>query len=244
MSVDWLMSPGMVLFGGAVLAYYLTGRNRIILLSLPLLCLAMIWLGEDSVVVGLMGYELILVQKSSLGLLFATTFAVMALGGLWFAFKQASRSELAAAQLYAGSSIGLVLCGDFITFFIFWELMAIGSTWILFSTSTATSSNNAAFNAAMRYALIHLLSGMLLLWGIVGLIEQSGDASLRLLGLSSIYEWLILIGFLINAGAPRYRLGLPTHIPKGASVAVSFYRHLPPNRQSSPCWSYLLARRF
>jgi len=120
MSVDWLMSPGLILFGGAVLAYYLSARNRIILLLPPLLCLAMIWLGEDSVVVELMGYELILVQNSSLGLLFATTFAVMAFGGLWFALKQASRTELSAAQLYAGSSIGLVLCGDFITFFIFW----------------------------------------------------------------------------------------------------------------------------
>ena len=225
MSVDWLMSPALILFGGAVLAYYLRGRSKIILLLLPLLCLAMIWLGEDSVVVGLMGYELILVQKSSMGLLFATTFAVMALGGLWFAFKQASRSELAAAQLYAGSSIGLVLCGDFITFFIFWELMAIGSTWILFSTSTATSSS-AAFNAAMRYALIHLFSGMLLLWGVVGLIEHSGDASLRLLGLSSIYEWLILIGFLINAGAPPLSAWVADAYPEGSisgSVFLSAY---------------------
>ncbi len=211
MSVDWLMSPGLILFGGAVLAYYLRGRSRIILLLLPLLCLAMIWLGEDSVVVELMGYELILVQKSSLGLLFATTFAVMALGGLWFALKQASRTELSAAQLYAGSSIGLVFCGDFITFFIFWELMAIGSTWILFSTGTATS-----FNAAMRYALIHLFSGMLLLWGIVGLIEHSGDAGLRLLGLSSIYEWLILIGFLINAGAPPLSAWVADAYPEGS----------------------------
>ena len=216
MSVDWLMSPGFILFGGAILTYYLGERNRIILLLLPLLCLVMVWLGEDSVVVGLMGYELSLVQKSSLGLLFATTFAVMAFGGLWFAFKQASRSELAAAQLYAGSSIGLVLCGDFITFFIFWELMAIGSTWILFSTSTATSFNNAAFNAAMRYALIHLFSGMLLLLGIVGLIEQSGDTSLRLLSLSSIYEWLILIGFLINAGAPPLSAWVADAYPEGS----------------------------
>ena len=211
MSVDWLMSPGLILFGGAVLAYYLRGRSRIILLLPPLLCLAMIWLGEDSMAVELMGYELILVQKSSLGLLFATTFAVMALGGLWFALKQASCTELSAAQLYAGSSIGLVLCGDFITFFIFWELMAIGSTWILFSTGTATS-----FNAAMRYALIHLFSGMLLLWGIIGLIEHSGDVGLRLLGLSSIYEWLILIGFLINAGAPPLSAWVADAYPEGS----------------------------
>ena len=196
MGIDWLMSPSLILLGGAVLTCYLKKSNRVILLLLPILCLAMMWLGEDHVVAGLMGYQLIIIQKSSLGLLFATTFAVMALGGLLFALKQASCTELSAAQLYAGSAIGLVLCGDFITFFIFWELMAIGSTLILFSATTT-----ASFNAAMRYALIHLFSGMILLWGIIGLIEHSGDASLRLLSLSSIYEWLILIGFLINAGA-------------------------------------------
>ena len=217
MSLDWLMSPSLILLGGAVLTCYLKKHHRIILLLLPLLCLAMIWLGEDNIVASLMGYQLILVQKSSLGLLFATTFAVMALGSLLFALKQASCTELSAAHLYAGSAVGLVLCGDFITFFIFWELMAIGSTLILFSENTT-----ASFNAAMRYALIHLFSGMILLWGIIGLIEHSGDASLRLLSLSSIYEWLILIGFLINAGAPPLSAWVADAYPEG-SVSGSVF---------------------
>ena len=210
MNIDWLMSPGFILIGGAIFAAYLKTSNRVILLLLPLLCLAMIWLGGDNVNVGLLGQQLMLVQKSGLGLLFATTFAVMALGGLLFALKQASRAELSATLLYAGSAIGLVLCGDFITFFIFWELMAIGSTMILFSSTMATS-----FNAAMRYATIHLFAGMILLWGIIGLIEESGDTSLRLLDLSSIYEWLILIGFLINAGAPPLSAWVADAYPEG-----------------------------
>ena len=217
MILDWLMAPGLILIGGAVLACYLNVGSRIVLLLLPLSCLAMIWLGGNYINISLMGYPLMLVQKSDLGLLFATIFSVMTFGGLLFALKQAARTELAAALLYAGSAISLVLCGDFITFFIFWELMAIGSTIILYSSPMA-----ASFNAAMRYALIHLISGMILLWGIIGLVEQSGDVSLRLLELSSIYEWMILVGFLINAGAPPLSAWVADAYPEG-SVSGSVF---------------------
>ncbi|MBC6413928.1 MAG: Na(+)/H(+) antiporter subunit D [Chromatiales bacterium] len=217
MTLDWLMSPGLILIGGAVFAGYLKTSSRVVLLLLPLLCLAVVWLGKDYVSATLMSYQLVVVQKSDLGLLFATTFSVIAFGGLWFAFKQAARTELSGALLYAGSAISLVLCGDFITFFIFWELMAIGSTMILFSSPMA-----ASFNATMRYALIHLLSGMILLAGIIGLIWQSGDASLRALELSSVYEWMILAGFLINAGAPPLSAWVADAYPEG-SVSGSVF---------------------
>ena len=218
MMTDWFMSPGLVMIAMAFFVPVLKGDGKIILLFAPLVSLLMVWTGPDlSAPVPFMGYELLLIQSTGLGRLFATTFALMAWGGLLFAWRQASKIELAAALLYAGGAVSAVSSGDFITFFIFWELMAIGSTLVIFSAGTRASAQ-----AGMRYALIHLLSGMILFYGIVGLIAQSGDVSLRLLNLSSPYEWMILFGFLINAGAPPLSAWVADAYPEASASGTVF----------------------
>ena len=64
--------------------------------------------------------------------------------------------ELAAAFCYAGSAIGIAFAGDLLTVFIFWELMAIASTLVVWSAGPS------ARGAGLRYAAIHLLGGVLL----------------------------------------------------------------------------------
>ena len=68
-----------------------------------------------------------------------------------------------AAFVYAGSAIGVALAGDLVTLFVFWELMAIGSTLVLWSAAT-----RQPYAASLRYLMIHLLGGVLLLAGIAG----------------------------------------------------------------------------
>ena len=41
--------------------------------------------------------------------------------------------------VYAGSAIGVALAGDLITLFVFWELMAIGSTLVIWSAGDAAA---------------------------------------------------------------------------------------------------------
>ena len=218
MTTDWFLSPGLVMIAMAFFVPVLKRNGKTILLFAPLVSLLMVWTAPElSAPVSFMGYELRTIQSTGLGRLFATTFALVAWGGLLFAWKQASKVELAAALLYAGSAVSAVLSGDFITFFIFWELMAIGSTLIIFSAGTRASAQ-----AGMRYALIHLLSGMILFSGIAGLIAQSGDVSLRLLDLSSAYEWMILFGFLINAGAPPLSAWVADAYPEASASGTVF----------------------
>ena len=76
--------------------------------------------------------------------LFAIIFALMAFGGALFALNQARRLELPAAFLYAGAAIGVVLAGDLLTLFVFWELMAIGSTLVLWSAADAPAPTRRA----------------------------------------------------------------------------------------------------
>ena len=89
--------------------------------------------------------------------------------------------ELAAAFCYAGSAIGVAFAGDLITVFVFWELMAIASTLVVWS---AGPSGDAA--PGMRYAVIHLLGGVLLMAGIAGEIATTGSIAFGKLALDSV----------------------------------------------------------
>ena len=56
-------------------------------------------------------------------------------GGL-YAYRQAKWYELAAAYAYAAGAIGVSFAGDLITLFLFWELMALFSTVVVWCGGT------------------------------------------------------------------------------------------------------------
>ena len=88
--------------------------------------------------------------------------------------------ELAAAFCYAGSAIGVVFAGDLVTVFIFWELMAIASTLVVWSAGPPRRA------AGLRYAAIHLLGGVLLMAGIAGEIAATGSLAFGRMTLDSV----------------------------------------------------------
>ena len=153
MIIETTLSPAFLLIAGALLIPFLKRGRGVILLSFPLLALIWIWFAEAptdiSTHVSFLGEQIQLFAPSPLGRLFATIFAIASLIGNLFALRQANKTELSAALLYAGSAIGVALCGDFLSLFIFWELMAIGSTLIIFSAKTASAEG-----AGFRYLLI------------------------------------------------------------------------------------------
>ena len=78
-----------------------------------------------------MGYTLTLLRVDSLSYLAGTIFALITfLAVLYAASIDHPRLHL-FALLYAGTSIGAVFAGDWITLLIFWELMAITSTLLI-----------------------------------------------------------------------------------------------------------------
>jgi len=127
------------------------------------------------------------------------------------------RVEVPAAFVYAGSAIGVALAGDLITVFAFWELMAVGSTLVLWSHGRDT-----AYRAARRYLMIHLLGGVVLFAGISGHIAQTGSVVFERMAPDSAAHWLILIGFLVNAGAPPLSAWLPDAYPEASWSGTVF----------------------
>ncbi len=215
-----MIHPGLLLIIGAMLLPWLRGGWRSgAVVALPLLALALVWQVPDGPAwqTQFLDYTITPAQGDKLSRLFATIFALMAAGGGLFALSQKSRVELPAAFVYAGSAIGVVLAGDLVTLFVFWELMAIGSTLVLWS-----NGRNDSYRAARRYLMIHLLGGVLLFAGITGHIAQTGDVAFTRMLLDSPAHWLILIGFLVNAGAPPLSAWLPDAYPQASWSGTVF----------------------
>ncbi|RMF03382.1 MAG: Na(+)/H(+) antiporter subunit D [Alphaproteobacteria bacterium] len=215
-----LIPPGLLLIAAGILIGIVRGRARdIVLLAAPLLTLYSIWQIPDGVVLSgsFLGYEVVPVEGDALSRLFATIFAIMAFGGGLFALNQDNHAELAAAFVYGGSAIGVAFAGDLITVFIFWELMAIGSTIVVWC-----GQQDGALRAGLRYAAIHLLGGVILMAGVAGEISASGSTDFHAMQPDTFSRWLILAGFLINAGAPPLSAWLPDAYPEASWSGMVF----------------------
>jgi multicomponent Na+:H+ antiporter subunit D len=217
---DWLVHPGLVLIAGALVLPWLGGAARaaaVLLLPAIGVWLSLqlpageLWRGH------FLDYAIVPLAVDNLSRLFALIFCLMSLGGGLFALRQENRAELPAAFLYAGAAVGVALAGDLITVFVFWELMAIGSTLVLWSAAT-----REAYRASLRYLMIHLLGGVVLFAGVAVHVMQAGDAAFVRIALDTPGSWLILAGFLINAGAPPLSAWLPDAYPEASWSGMVF----------------------
>ena len=190
-----------------------------IALGAPLLAIAaLLWAPEGALwKVSWLGLDLVPYAVDRLSRLFALIFAIMAFGGALFALNQPSRLELPAALVYAGAAIGAALAGDLVTLFIFWEVMALGSTLVIWSAATP-----AAYRASMRYLAVHLAGGVLLMAGIAGHVGDTGSTAFVRFALDTPAQWLILAGFLVNAGAPPLSAWLPDAYPEASWSGTVF----------------------
>ncbi len=217
--IDFL-PPGLWLAGGALLIGALRGRARAaVVLVLPLVTLWSVWQVPDGVVLSreFLGLLIEPVEGSPVRRLFGVVFALMAFGGGLFAFRQASCRELAAASLYAGSAIGVCFSGDLISFFVWWELMAIGSTLVVWC-----GDRPATRGAGMRYAVMHLTGGALLMAGIAAHAAATGSVDIVALSATTYANWMILAGLLINIAAPPVSAWLADAYPESSATGAVF----------------------
>jgi multicomponent Na+:H+ antiporter subunit D len=219
-----LIPPGLPLVLGALLLPLCTARLRALLvLGLPLLVLALVWqLPAGAVLtIDFLGYELAPVSDGRTSRLFATVFAIMAFAGGLFGLNHMRVAELSAALLSAGCAISIAFAGDLVTLLVFWEGLALASTLLVWSAKTQQSRD-----AGLRYLVLHLFGGVLLLCGIIGHVATTGSVAFGAMTLDSPAHWLILAGFLINAGAPPLSAWLPDAYPEataGGMVALSAF---------------------
>ena len=216
---DFVFPPALVLIAAAVLLPVLPRAFRsVLILAAPLLALAAVWQVPDgpAVTMGLLYYDMVPVEGTALGRLFGTVFALMAFGGGLYALNRDSVAELSAAFAYAGGALGAVFAGDLVSLFIFWEIMAIASTIVVWC------GGPGARGAGLRYAAIHFFGGVLLMAGIAGEITATQSIAFGPMQPDSVARWLILAGFLVNAGAPPLTAWIPDAYPKSSWSGMVF----------------------
>jgi multicomponent Na+:H+ antiporter subunit D len=215
-----IFSPAFILLIAAVLIGLVKGhaRTAVILLA-PIITLWAIWQIPDGVqgTIKFLSYNIEPVEGSPLRRLFATIFAIMVFVGGLYSFRIAKWYELAAAFAYAAGAIGVCFAGDLITMFLYWELMAIFSTIVVGCGGTP-----GARAAGIRYAIMHLLGGVILKVGIEGVVIGTGSIQIQPMLATDFSTWMILIGILINAAAPPVSAWLADAYPEASPTGSVF----------------------
>lgn len=213
-------SPAFILLIAAVLICLVKGHARTaVILIAPIITLLAIWQIPDGVqsTVKFLSYNIEPVEGSPLRRLFATIFTIMVFVGGLFSFRIARWYELAAAFTYAAGAIGVCFAGDLITMFVYWELMAIFSTIVVWCGGTPSSRA-----AGIRYAIMHFLGGVILKVGIVGVVLGTGSIQIQPMLATDFSTWMILIGILINAAAPPVSAWLADAYPETTPTGSVF----------------------
>jgi len=215
-----LGNPAFLLILAGLLLPLLRGQVRTFCLLLaPLIALYLVWTLNDAshCQAGFIGLNLQLLRVDKLSQVFALIFSIMTFVGVLFSYKQAKTTELSAALIYAGASLGVCLAGDLITVFIYWEIMALASTTVIWSAGTINSAR-----AGMRYIIMHLLGGVLLMAGIIAFYNETGSILFESMQADSPGTWLILASFLLNTGAPPLSAWLADAYPETSFSGMVF----------------------
>jgi len=212
--------PVLIFFISAILTLFTRGSLRATIMIVTPFIAAY---GIYSLDVGhtlnatLMGFELEPIRIDKLSMLFGYLFCVAALLGNIYALYHKDTVQHFAAQAYAGSAIGAVFAGDMLSLFIYWELMALTSAALIFARRTQKS-----LYAGIRYLVMQIISGLLLLAGIVIYYQSVGNLDFNYIGLDASGGWLFFIAFGIKSAFPLLHNWLTDAYPEATASGTVF----------------------
>src|SRR6056300_564872 len=169
----------------------------------------------------ILGNTLILYQADNLTLPFALIFHLASVLIIIYAWHNKNLMENMATLAYAGAAIGALHAGDFFSLFIWMESTALTSAFIVFAGNTPS-----ARSSAMRYLIIQVCSGVLLLIGASLMTLQTGNYLLTRLDLSNNFGIFIFLAFGIKAAFPLLNGWLQDSYPESSptgTVALSAF---------------------
>jgi len=221
MIVEWV-HPGLLLIAGACLLPLWKGRGKhAAMLILPAAALVDCLLMKPGTygVTSFQGLELVFGRVDRLSLVFSYVFSLMGLLGMIYALHVEDDFQHVAALTYVGSALGVLFAGDFLSLYIFWELMAISSSILVFRRR-----GPSAVAAGFRYLLVHISGGLTLLAGILLHWSQTGSLAFNDMAASSGgLAWvMILAAFLLNAAVPPLGAWLPDAYPEATVTGAVF----------------------
>ena len=216
--------PFVLFFAAALLTPFLRGwaRKGVLLLVPVIGGLSLIGMEAGSFgEISILGYSLTLMRVDKLSLLFGYLFHLASFLAFLFAIhlkeEEGATLQHTAGLVYAGSALGAVFAGDFITLFVFWELLALSSVFLIWARKSDRS-----LASGFRYLVVNVISGVLLLAGAMVLEHETGSISFDYLGLNGLASWLILLSFGIKAGFPLLHNWLVDAYPEATPTGTVF----------------------
>jgi multicomponent Na+:H+ antiporter subunit D len=186
-------------------------------LGLPLLAGVLLLLEPDLAVrMEFYGYEIQPIRLDGFSRPFAYVFVVIAGVGGVYGLRTMGVGEKVATLAYAGSALGVVLAGDLLSLFFFWELKVASSVFLVWS-----GRDPEAGRAGLRYLFVHLVGGVILLGGILWHLSDTGSLAFAAFGLTPATS-LILIGFLLSAAVPPLHAWLTDAYPQSTAAGMVF----------------------
>ena len=188
----------MMVIGAIAIPFIAQNSRQIFMLmviAVSLLCLAS---GAGvHVQYDLFGQSLILHRADHLTLPFGIIFHIAAAITVIYGWSDRSAMTASAGLSYAGAAIAAIHAGDLISLFIWWELTAITSVFLIFASGSARA--NAA---AVRYLIVQVASGVLLLSGAAFIWHETGTWAFDRMTLEGTGPWLVFLAFGIKAAFP------------------------------------------
>lgn len=219
--IEFLTIPGVILIAGALLLPFLPEKVRpSAFLVFPLLALIIVFIRPDgySITGNLIGFEITMMQVDSLSRVFGIIFAITAFVAGVYAFHMKELGQQSNALVYAGGALGVTYAGDLLTLIIFWELMAVSSTWLIWARRTKETDG-----AGMRYLIYHILGGGLLFSGILWHLATTGSLAVETLSPEyTTANVLMLLGVCVNAAVIPLHTWLADAYPKATITGAVF----------------------
>jgi len=221
--------PFLPLMFGALAAIFLRGWPRnIIMLAAPIVGALNLMGLEHGVFWSLefMGYALEPVKVDKLSMMFGYLFHLAAFIAIVYALHVKDTVQHVSGLAYAASAVGAVFAGDLLTLFVFWELLALTSVFLIWARRT-----NRAYSSGFRYLLFQILSGVLLLAGLLIFAQVNNSLLFTHIGLdhdgiAQVGAWLIFFAFGIKCAFPFMHTWLtdsyPESTPSGTIFLASF----------------------
>ena len=218
-----VINPGLIIIAGAALVPLLPFRLRqLYMLGLPVISAAYL-LGLDHGTYGAIeffGLTLETMRLDKLSFIFGLIFHIAAFLGVLFALHVKDVMQQVAALVYAGAGVAAVFAGDLVTLFVFWELTAIASVFLIWARRT-----ERAMKVGIRYLVIQVGSGVLLLGGLVAHYHATGSIAFDSFNVGTwddltLGSALILLAFGIKCAFPFLHNWLQDAYPEATATGT------------------------
>lgn len=218
----WMLEipPFVPFYVGALLVLITRGPLRsLLMLAVPILGAIHLWTVPEGVHLqfAFLDFELIPYRADKLSFIFGYAFHIAALISIIYALHVRDAVQQVSGMLYAGSALGAVFAGDLLTLFVFWELLAFSSVFLIWARRTPR-----AYLAGMRYLVIQVLAGVILLAGVLFYVDDMGTLAFEQIGLNGIHGWLIFIALGIKCAFPLLHNWLTDAYPEATPTGTVF----------------------